>query len=417
MKTYYFNKTWQGLLFLLLVILYTGCSKKEKELKPGMWRGLLVVANHEIPFQMQVTKSAAGKTIAYLINGEEKILLDEIIVTGDSVNIPLHIFDADLKAHINDSQDVIKGKWTRYNLEEPFVVQFSAKHGREYRFSEKPPVATQNYAGKWDVIFKNDDGTQEQAIGVFEQKGSHLKGTFLSATGDYRYLDGEVDEDELKLSTFDGSHGYLFTAKPNGEGKIAGNFYYGPDDFIPWTGQRNEQAILPAADTLTYLKPGYNKLSFAFPDLNGQTVSLSDPRYQGKVVVVQLMGSWCPNCMDETAYLAPYYRANKNRGFEIIGLAYEQSAAFEKAKPRLARLKNRFNIEYNILVAGQRDKEATAKTLPMLNHVLAFPTTIIVDKKGTVRKIHTGFSGPGTGKYYEEFVQDFESTIDKLLRE
>jgi len=404
-------------MLLLLVLLYTACSKKEKELKPGMWRGVLGVANREIPFQMQVTKSAEGKTMAYLINGEEKILLDEILITGDSVKIPLHIFDADLKAHINDSEDGIKGKWTRYNLEEPFVVPFSAKHDKSYRFSEKPPVAAQNYSGKWDVIFNNDDGTKEQAIGVFEQNGSHLKGTFLSATGDYRYLDGEVDGNELKLSTFDGSHGYLFTAKPEGEGKIAGNFYYGPNEIIPWIGQRNENAVLPAADTLTYLKKGYDKLSFTFPDLNRKPVSLADPKYQGKVVVVQLMGSWCPNCMDETAYLAPYYRANKNRGLEVIGLAYEQSPDFDKAKPRLERLKRRFNIGYDLLVAGQRDKEAAAKTLPMLNHVLAFPTTIIVDKKGAVRKIHTGFSGPGTGKYYAEFVQDFESTINKLLQE
>ena len=405
------------MLLLLLLFIYTGCRPKEKELKPGMWRGVLTVANHEIPFQMQVEKPKSGKTVAYLLNGEEKLLLDEITITGDSVKIPLHIFDADLKAHISDNQDEITGKWTRYNLDKPFVVNFAAKHGQEYRFSEKLPVATQNYTGKWDVIFNNQDGTQEQAIGVFEQKGSHLKGTFLSTTGDYRYLDGEVNGDELRLSTFDGSHGYLFTAKPNGIGKLTGNYVSGPDNVITWTGQRNDQAVLPATDTLTYLKPGYDKLSFTFPDLNGKPVSLSSPKYQGKVVVVQLMGSWCPNCMDETAYLAPYYNQNKNRGLEIIGLAYEQSPEFSKAQPRLVKLKNRFNIQYDLLVAGQRDKEAAAKTLPMLNHVLAFPTTIIIDKKGAVRKIHTGFSGPGTGKYYEEFVQDFESTINKLLRE
>ena len=192
MKKYISYIASKSLLLLLTILLYTGCSKKDKELKPGSWRGILNVANQEIPFQMQVTKSAAGKTIAYLINGEEKILLDEIVVTGDSVKIPLHIFDADLKAHINDSQDGLKGKWTRYNLEEPFVVEFSAKLGQDYRFSEKPEKAAQNFSGKWDVIFKNDDGTEEKAIGVFEQNGPYLKGTFLSATGDYRYLDGEV---------------------------------------------------------------------------------------------------------------------------------------------------------------------------------------------------------------------------------
>jgi thiol-disulfide isomerase/thioredoxin len=391
--------------------------KSNKQFKTGIWRGVLTISNQELPFLMEVTQNKEGKKIAYLLNGEEKILLDDITVTGDSVKIPLHIFEADLKAHLNDQQDGLKGKWTGYNLEGSFEVPFSAKYGQNYRFSRNPKKAKQNYAGKWQVVFKNDDGTIEDAIGVFEQQGNHLKGTFLSPTGDYRYLDGEVAGDELRLSTFDGSHAYLFKASPDRSGQLQGKFYSGKSSLSTWTATRNEQAELPAADTLTYLKKGYDKLSFRFPDLNGKTVSLTDPKYQGKVVVVQLMGSWCPNCMDETAYLAPFYTKNKNRGVEIIGLAYEQSPEFEQAKKRLEKLKNRFAIEYDLLVAGTRDKEAAARTLPMLNHVLAFPTTIIVDKKGDVRKIHTGFSGPGTGRYYAEFVQDFERTINKLLQE
>ncbi|MGV3586823.1 MAG: peroxiredoxin family protein [Adhaeribacter sp.] len=406
-----------GINLGLILLFAAACQPKDKTLKTGTWRGVLTVSNQELPFLLEVTKNQAGKTTAYLVNGSEKILLDEITVTGDSVKIPLHIFDADLKAHINDQEDGLKGKWIRYNLNEPYEVEFSAKHDQQYRFSRNPDAPTQNYTGKWDVVFKDDKGLEEKAIGVFTQQGNHLSGTFLSATGDYRYLDGEVSGDELRLSTFDGSHAYLFKASPDGEGKLQGRFFSGKTGRSTWLATRNENAVLPAADTLTYLKPGYSKLAFTFPDLNGTKVSLADPQFKGKVVVVQLMGSWCPNCMDETAYLAPFYNQNKNKGLKIIGLAYEQNPEFEKAKKRLEKLKSRFGINYPLLVAGTRDKESAAKTLPMLNHVMAFPTTIILDKKGDVRKIHTGFSGPGTGHYYEEFVQDFEKTIQKLLQE
>ncbi|WP_115375421.1 peroxiredoxin family protein [Adhaeribacter pallidiroseus] len=417
MKFSAFFKFYYKSLVLLVLLLAFACKPEPKVLKPGMWRGILNVSDQELPFLMQVSQNDAGKTIAYLINGEEKILLNEITITGDSVNIPLHIFDADLQAHINDQQDGLKGKWTRYHLKEPYQVSFSAELGKDYRFSKKPKEATYNYTGKWDVVFKNSDGSEDQAIGVFEQQGNQLKGTFLSTTGDYRYLAGEVDNEELRLSTFDGTHAYLFKAKPDGTEKLKGDFWAGKSGYASWKGIRNEKAELPSADTLTYLKKGYRKISFAFPDLNGKKVSLTDEKYRNKVVVVQLLGSWCPNCMDETKFLAPFYEKNKNRGLEIIGLAYEQSPEFNQAKPRVERMRDRLQVGYDLLIAGSRDKDEAAKTLPMLNHVLGFPTTIFIDKKGDVRKIHTGFSGPGTGKYYDEFVQDFNQTIDKLVKE
>jgi peroxiredoxin len=406
--------------FLLLLLFAAGmsaCTPKEKKLKPGTWRGVLHMANREVPFQMEVETRADGRPVAYLVNGQERILLDEIQVTGDSVKIPLHIFDADLRAHINDQEDGLKGAWIRYHLPQPFRVSFSAKLGQENRFEKTPQPAAFSYGGKWEVVFTNAEGQQEKAVGIFNQQGNALTGTFLSPTGDYRYLAGQVNGKELHLSAFDGANAYLFSAAPRGNDQLAGLLIEGPNTMRTWTARRNDQAELPATDTLTYLKPGYKQLSFTFPDLQGKPVSLSDPKYQGKVVVVQLMGSWCPNCMDETAFLAPFYQRHKSRGLEVIGLAYEQRPEFALAKKRLERLKDRFQIGYELLVAGVRDKEAAARTLPMLNHVLAFPTTIIVDKKGVVRKIHTGFSGPGTGKYYEEFVQDFEKTIDQLLRE
>ena len=201
---------------------------------------------------------------------------------------------------------------------------------------------------------------------------------------------------------------------------IAGYFYSGKSGEEKWLGDlKNKPNVkLPDANTLTALKPGQKRLDFKFPNIfEGGAISPTDPKYKGKVVVVQILGSWCPNCMDETNFLAPWYEKNKSRGVEIIGLGYERSPDQKLAAARLLKMRERFNITYDLAVAGVSNKDSAAKSLPQLAQVLAFPTTIFLDKKGEVRKIHIGFSGPGTGKYYQQEITEFNQTIDKLLKE
>ncbi|GHA54746.1 peroxiredoxin family protein [Pontibacter akesuensis] len=387
----------------------------ENTIQTGTWRVALQHAEgKEIPFTMEA-EAQDGKTVLYLVNGEERILVDDVQQQGDSVKIGLHIFDADLIAKVDG--DKMAGRFVKNDTPEPYSVPFTAEHGSKHRFTTDPAPATFDFGGKWEVVFSDREGGSYKAIGVFEQQGNQATGTFLTETGDYRYLEGQVAGNELKLSTFDGNHAYLFTSKPNGDSTLTGDFYSGMKGYESWTAKRNPNAQLASADTLTYLNPGFETLSFTFPNLEGKNVSLSDEKYKGKVVVVQLLGSWCPNCLDETQFLIPYYNENKDRGMEVIGLGFERSAEFEKAAARLQKMKDRLGINYDLLVAGTSDKEAAAKALPALNHVLSFPTTIFIGRDGKVRKIHTGFSGPGTGKYYEEFVADFNKTMDELLAE
>jgi thiol-disulfide isomerase/thioredoxin len=224
----------------------------------------------------------------------------------------------------------------------------------------------------------------------------------------------------LLLSTFDGNHAFLFDGRydAKGEAVIKGDFYAGKTGHETWSATLDPKAKLPNADTLTYLKKGESRLNFKFPSIaEGGSVSPTDPKYRGKVVVLQILGSWCPNCMDETAFLAPWYAKNKARGVEVIGLGYERSSDYAKAAPRLRKLKERFDIGYDLAVAGVSNKDSVAQSLPQLAKFMAFPTTIFLDKKGAVRSIHTGFSGPGTGKYYDEEIAGFNRTVDKLLKE
>lgn len=421
MKRTTFNTSTKLILLFSLAVTqnFTACDQMGTEernniIKAGTWRTVLKAQGQEIPFIMQAEENNGRQTL-YLINGSERIMLDEIQEIGDSVRIRLHIFDADLIAKVEG--DKMAGRFVRNDLATRYSVPFTAQFGKQNRFDENPESPAFNYDGKWEVVFTNKEGKSYNAIGIFNQIDGKLTGTFLTETGDYRYLDGQVNGEQLKLSTFDGNHAYLFTAVPATNETLQGEFYSGMSGFETWTARRNEEARLTNADSLTFLKPSYDRLSFTFPDLNGKKVSLSDPKYKGKVVIVQLLGTWCPNCLDETLFLSPFYDQNKSRGLEIIGLGFERSPEFEKAAARLQKMKDRLNINYDLLVAGVSDKEAAANALPALNHVMSFPTTIFIDRNGQVRKIHTGFSGPGTGKYYEEFVADFNKTVDELLAE
>ena len=237
----------------------------------------------------------------------------------------------------------------------------------------------------------------------------------------YRYLDGYADKDTMHLYTFDGNHIYKFKAYLKNDSLIEGEFWSGKTSYQKFISKKNPDAKLPDADTLTFLKEGFDQIEFSFPDLDGNMVTLKDKKYESKVVILQIFGSWCPNCMDETKFLSNWYDNNKDLGVEIIGLAYENKkngkADFGYASSRVQKMKEKYQVQYDFLIAGTSSSEEASKSLPMIDKVIAFPTTVFVDRQGKVRKIHTGFSGPATGKYHEDYVSEFNSFMKELISE
>lgn len=401
-------------IFLLLLAFCLGaCAKKPMQLQTGIWRAVLEIQGQQLPFNFEVSTNAAGSQVVTIHNAAERLVLDEVSFQGDSVNIVLHVFDAYLRGVVKG--DSLLG-WFNLNYNPTYKLPFKAKVGQNFRFVQPATNSvTKNFTGKYEVQFYNEKDTAH-AIALFEQTGSTATGSFLTPTGDYRYLEGSVINDTLHLSTFDGNHVYLFeVTKPN-DSTLLGGHWLGKSKFRTWAGKKNENAKLPDA-ALTYLKEGYDKIEFSFPDLNGNAVTLNDDRYKNKVVILQMMGSWCPNCMDETKFLSPWYDANKNRGVEIIGLAYERKPDFAYASERVKKMKEKFGVNYEYLIAGVSDNAKAAETLPMLNKVAGFPTTIFIGKDGKVKHIHTGFDGPGTGIYHEQFKERFNTIVNDLLNE
>ena len=354
----------------------------------------------------------------YVINGAERLLVDNIRQQGDSLFIDMPFFDSHFALLIKDSEK-LEGNWIKNSGTKQSVVPFRAFFNEDERYPD-PQIPAFNISGRWSAHFKGATDTTE-AIGEFKQSGSHLRGTFLTITGDYRFLDGVVSGDTMKLSTFDGGHAYSFISKILDTNKMAEGFFYtGATAVETWVAEKNELAKLPDEFSLASLKDSANaSLQFKFPDLDGRVVSLSDPAFKNKVVIIQILGSWCPNCMDETRFLSSWYIQNKSRGVEIIGLAYERTTSFADTKKLLQPFITRFNVTYPILATGvlTSDSLRTEKTLPEIRKIVGFPTTIFIDKKGKVRKIHTGFNGPGTGEHYEMYKKEFNELINSLLAE
>lgn len=408
--------------FILLFALFStllSCSSPSTthtpEIKTGIWRGTLNIQGQELPFNFEVEKDSAGGLDFFLRNASERLLLDEVYQTNDSVRVVLHVFDAEIRAVI--SNDSLNGLFI-LNYAAGYRLPFKAKHGQAFRFSsvDKKAKVENDFSGKYKVTFTSESGTTE-SVGVFRQEGNYAEGSFLTTTGDYRYLEGGVHNDTLMLSTFDGNHLYLFKAVKNSDGTLSGFYWSGKTLYKTWTGVPDANASLPDSESIVSLKPGYDRIEFSFPDVNGKIIASTDERFRNKVVILQILGTWCPNCMDETKFLIPWYNENKDRGVEILGLAYERKDDFNYAAERVKKMQQKWNVPYDIVIAGVNDNVKAAETLPALTRLAAFPTTIFVGKDGKVKHIHTGFEGPGTGAFHEQFKERFNETINEMLSE
>jgi peroxiredoxin len=389
----------------------------------GQYRASLQVPGGEIPFGLEISQEG-GAPVAWLINGAERIKVSEVRIAGNTIEMRMPGFENRITA--TRSGTALRGelffvKAKGKNQRIPFTALrdqpvrfFPAAAGTTVTSAAQPA----NVTGRWAVTFTDQDGVVYDAVGEFTQTGDVVSGTFLTPTSDYRYLNGEVRDGTLYLGTFNGGRAFLFRAALGADGaSMQGDYWSGLAWHESFVAHRDENATLGNATAATTLRTPTQPFTFSFPDLDGRAVSLQDARFAGKVVIVALGGSWCPNCHDEAAFLAPFYTQHHGEGLEVIGLMFEDLETAPEARAAVQRFRDRYAIGYPLLLAGLSDKADAAKRLPQLNGVFAFPTTLFIDRKGVVRHIHTGFSGPATGRHYTELTQDFDARIRALLAE
>jgi thiol-disulfide isomerase/thioredoxin len=401
----------------------------------GTWQATLASPGGELPFGLIIEAGPGGALIASALNGPEKVPFSSVKIDGRSIALRFDQYDSEIDAAITADGSAMRGTWTKQAGKDRPVMTFAATRAPAAsqawrddgnaalpRFGPRPKPAgsspVRDVTGSWDVVFKDPDG-ESPARAELRQEGSRLLGTFLTPTGDYRYLEGDYGDGVLRLSCFDGGHAFLFIARAGNDGTIAGDFWSRGSYHATWKASRARDAggpgSMPDPFGMTSLKNPSGRLSFSFPDLDGRAVSLSDPRFKGKVVLVDIFGSWCPNCNDQAPVLEDLYARYHPRGLEIVGLAYEMTGEPARDAIFVRKYAERHNVAYPLLLAGTSDKTEASATLPDLSGVLAFPTLIFVGRDGTVKAIHTGFAGPGTGDHFTELRARYVSLIESLL--
>jgi thiol-disulfide isomerase/thioredoxin len=408
---------YKTILLLAVLIVMFSCNQKDKkaDLQSGIWLGEIEVAEgKKVPFLFEVNKVSSDSATVILLNGEERFVLNGFSLINDTLIIPIIAYDAELRGIISDNK--IEGKFLKHYIENDPGIPFRATFGVLNRFEPVDNPTSLRIDGKWDVLFIGENRDTTHNVGIFKTDNNIITGSILTLSGDLRYLEGAYTEKGVQLSAFSGLTPYYFDFNFIDENSFEGIFYTarGTTRII---GNKNDTAELADPYSLAGLKKGFDTLSFELPDLNGNIVSLKDEKYQGKVVIVSILGSWCPNCLDEMAYLAPWYEENRDRGVEVIGIAFERKDDFDYGKRALTQLKERYNTGYTLLFGGAVGRENVAGALPELDNFSSYPTTIYIDKQGKVRKVHTGFNGPATGLFYEEFKEEFNQQIDSLLEE
>ena len=395
-------------LFLFITILIQSCSSDFMP-KLGIYRAEIKTKDNSIlPFKFELL-STSNQLIMKVENDKETLIYDDIVFEDDSMKIFMPPYDA-----------VIIAKIEGESLNGRYLKEESGKEAKfNARISDKPKFMSDKKAnfsldGKYKTVFRPEN--PYPGLGLFTQNGNNVSGTFRKNTGDTRFLSGITFGDSILLSTFDGAHPYLIKAEKKGD-TIFGNLHYYSNSITEFWMIKDDDYDLADSKSLTKLKDGFQSINFNFKDINGEFISLNDERFKNKVVVVQILGTWCPNCLDETQFFLSYLKENPDENLAFIGLSVEAAKTEERAMKRISNMIDKFDIPYPILLAqyGSTDKETFLKKIPMLENIISYPTTIIIGKDGKVNSIHTGFNGPATGQAFIDYKKDFKSEIKGLL--
>jgi thiol-disulfide isomerase/thioredoxin len=399
-------------LALLALTLAGGALSASRGSPEGPWRAALDVAGGELRFGLRLERRGGGLA-GQLCNGDQCQPFSSVVQGGDSLVLDMADYAASITARL--AGDSLRGAYRNVGNRGPRVIPFRAARGTW------PSVpGPERLLGRWDANWIGDFGISPRVIEL-RNGSAGLEGTIISNTGDYGHFAGTAKGDSFAIAHFDGSYVYMLTgvlgSGSGAQDTLRGTFHAGLRTQTPWIAVRSTGRPHLKTVTENTRADTTGPFRFAFPDLDGRVVTERDPRFRGKVVVVDVFGTWCPTCHDAAPKLVRLFRKYHERGLEIVGLAYEVSGDTAVDRRQVRRYREKFDIPFTLLLAGINDTEAAAATLPQLQGFTSFPTTIFLGRDGKVRRIHAGFYGPATGAQHAKQVRAWETEVERLLTE
>lgn len=358
-----------------------------------------------VAFELDLHRTRGGWQGA-LVNGKDRILSTSGYFRDGRLLLSFRDWDGVLEAQFD--QGTLRGSFIRRYRRRTLLREFHASRQRMQPAAE--PSA--NVSGEW-ILNAEEDGKTVVYRALFRQTGQAIEGTLIPVSGDWGTMTGHISGDRVMLSRFDGIRALLVEAALTPDGGLQGQL----NSTAPFRGQRRMESASNAPDAMQYtrMRRAREPFRFSYPGLNGNLVTNTDPRFRGKVLLVTITGSWCPNCHDEAPMLREFYERYHARGLEIVALGFEYTGEPDRDLRQLRRFAEKYKLPYPVLLAGATDE--AAEKLAQLENFGAFPTTLFIGRDQRVRAIHAGFDGPSTGELHTRLREEMSSLIEKLLAE
>ncbi len=397
----------RAIFFILMGISLCGFSQ---QFANGQWKGVIHYKTVEIPFGFSLKTTSDTSALVTIINAKERIRIENVVIKNDSVFIPMYVFDTYIKAKID--KNTMVGIWHK-NYKPNADSKFTAVYNQP-RFSKTSPTINL-IKPKWDITFKQPNGQTSKAIGLFAQHGKQVTGTIATQVGDFRYFEGIINGDSLRISSFDGVHAFLMLGTFK-NGNWSGVFHYENGYSETWTSSSTNIKELEKPFSVITVEPHVHKPYYDILTAGGEYDAIDTDELDGKVVIIQLMGTWCPNSLDQTQYLTNWYKKQNEDKLALMAVTYEPGNK-EYSEKRIDYYSKLLNIPYPMYIGGRMSKGQAALAFPNIGKINAFPTLVLIDKQGYIRYIHNYFNGPATGDYYLQFDTEFNERVNELLGE
>ena len=407
----------QARLLLSLLLLSAACKGRPNMPAQSMWNGSVELPEGiSVPFRMSLDFSGVNAAGFFLV-GDEKTPIPEILQEGDSVILGFSEYSAELRLAWNGSGLI--GNYLRIRSDGTKSLAVAAFP--EMRVSHEPseePSRVSLTAGNYQVLFQRDDKVDDTTVAKFWTKDGAQYGTFIAPDGDYGLLVGEPSGRGVQFSRFTGWQAIALVIEPAGASTWSGKFYAAsnPKPASFKLRPREDLNVEMPATLRTAMKHADAEFEFSCLSLSGETVRNTDERFKGKALIVDFMGTWCHNCLDEAPVLQRLDDQFGGKGLAVAGLSFEISDDPVLARKNLQLYKDRFGLTYTLLFCGSLDEENVKKRIhSQLDNFFAYPTALFIAKNHKVRFIHNGFKGPGAGDEFHLQIGEFEDLTAKLL--
>jgi thiol-disulfide isomerase/thioredoxin len=378
----------------------------------GLWDAVLTVDSYEVPFRIEFSQKGTELRGSFL-DGDLKVTSTSGEREGDNLHLRFDYYNSDLRAVLK--QERLEGEYVRKGQKGLQTYSFRAS-----RFTPAPAVADSgpSITGEW-ILRTDVSGRPPIWRFLVRQSGREVTGAILRLDGDTGTLSGTFRDGKLTMSHFSGARAARLEATLQPDGTLQGNL----NRRVNFTGARASEASTkgipepPDPSRFTSVRDPSEPFHFSFPDPDGRVVSDADDRFRGKVVIVNIMGSWCPNCHDETPFLVDLYRKYHSRGLEIVALSFEYFHDSEQNFRQIGAFARRHGVAYPILLAGVVASGVVQQKMPQIANFDAYPTSFFLGRDGRVKSVHAGFASPATGATHVELKREIEGLVERLLAE